>query len=335
MKSEAPASFFPRRSTSPGANRRQVIWLLGTSLVGAPIAAAFSSACAPVGSTPYEPTQIGGGHFNPCGMPREPKQFTGPFNVRNTTYIVSSHHQAHDLPLRVLLPDKLEEIVSPKVLYVLPTEPDIGVRTGDGLLTIEQQNLHNKYGLIVVAPSFSDWPWYANHPTNPEIQQETYFVEEIVPFIDGLYPQASKKRLLLGYSKSGNGSYQLLLRHPDLFLAASIYDSPIMSNAAGQFEMADIYGDQNNFDKYSIPQLLRKQTDLFRDKPPRLALFGYCMFGGPNPLHGPHIEEAHALMENLGIPHIYDDSTCREHRWDSGWLEPAVAALEDMSRRKP
>jgi hypothetical protein len=255
--------------------------------------------------------------------------------VRNTTYIVSSHHQAHDLPLRVLLPDNLEAIDSPKVLYVLPTEPDIGARTGDGLLTIEQHNWHNKYGLIVVAPSFSDWPWYANHPTNPEIQQETYFVDEIVPFIDGLYPQAGKKRLLLGYSKSGNGSYQLLLRHPELFLAASIYDAPLMFNGAGQFAMADIYGDQNNFDKYCIPQLLRKRADLFRGKPPRFALFGYCMFGGPNPVNGPHVEEAHALMEHLGIRHIYDDSTCRDHRWDSGWLEPAITALEDMSRPKP
>ena len=334
MKSEIPANFFPRRGSSPGVNRREALWLLGTCSVGAPIAAAFSPARAQAVSMPRDPAEIDEGHFNPCGMPREAKKFTGPFAVRNATYIVSSSNQAHDLPLRILLPDKLEEIDSPKVLYALPTEPEIGVTTGDALLTIEQQNLHNKHGLIVVAPSFSDWPWYADHPTKPEIRQETYFVEEIVPFIDGLYPKASQKRLLLGFSKSGNGSCQLLLRHPELFHAASIYDAPLMCNAACQFGMADIYGDQNNFDKYCIPQLLRKQTDLLRGKPPRLALFGYCMFGGPNPLYGPHIEEAHALMGNLGIPHIYDDSACRDHRWDSGWLEPAVAALEKMSQPK-
>ncbi|MGO8733616.1 MAG: alpha/beta hydrolase-fold protein [Terriglobia bacterium] len=335
MKSEMPGNSLPYRRSSPGVNRREVLRLLGTCSVGAPIATAFSPIPAQAaGCTPPESGQIGSVHFNSCGMTREPKKFTGPFKVQNTTYIINSHNQSYDLPLRVLLPDKMEEIDSPRVLYVLPAEPGIGLRWGDGLLEVEQQNLHNRYGLIAVSPSFSDWPWYANHPTNPEIQQETYFIEEIVPFIDGLYPKASRKRLLVGLSKSGNGAYQLLLRHPELFLAASICDSPIMCNVARQFGMADIYGDQRNFDKYCIPQLLRKQTDLFRGKPPRLALFGYCLFGGPNPMYGPHIEEAHALMENLGIPHIYEDSICRDHRWDSGWLEAAVAALDNMSRSK-
>jgi hypothetical protein len=267
-------------------------------------------------------------------MPREPRLFTGPFRQTNQiTYIVSSHNEAHDLPLRVLLPDKLEEIDSPKVLYVLPDEPEIGFRWGDGLITVEHEDLHNKYGLIAVAPSFSDWPWYADNPKNPEIRQETYFIEEIVPFIDKLYPKASRVRLLVGMSKSGNGAFQMLLRHPDLFRGAAIFDSPIMYNSATQFEDIDIYGDNANFMKnYCIPQLLLQRPELFRGKPPRLALFGYCLFGGPNPKYGPHLQEAHALMESLGIPHIYESSACRNHRYDSGWLEGAVAALDRMSR---
>jgi hypothetical protein len=182
-----------------------------------------------------------------------------------------------------------------------------------------------------VAPSFSDWPWYANHPTDPKIQQESYFLQAVVPLIDRLYPKASKKRLLVGFSKSGNGSYQLLLRHPELFTAAAIWDAPIMYDSPQKFEMPRIYGNQENFDKYCIPQLLRKQANLLSGKPPRLALFGYSLFGGPNPRYGPHIEEAHALMDTLRIPHIYDDRSTREHRWDSGWLEPAVEALVTMS----
>jgi hypothetical protein len=259
--------------------------------------------------------------------------------------MVNSPHQAHYLPLRVLLPDKLGNIDSPRVLYVLPAEPGIRFRAGDGLLTVEHEDLHNKYGLIAVSPSFSGWPWYANNPKDPRIQQETYFIEEIVPFIDKLFPKASRVRLLVGMSKSGNGAYQMLLRHPDLFHAAAIFDSPIMYNSATQFETPDqmwvghhthqaseIYGDQPTFDEYCIPQLLLDRADLLRGKPPRLALFGYCLFGGPNPRFGPHHQEAHALLENLGIQHIYEDSTCRDHRWDSGWLEAAVAALDKMSR---
>jgi hypothetical protein len=256
----------------------------------------------------------------------------GPFESCQVIFVISSRHQDHDLAIRVLLPAKLEKIASPGVLYVLPTEPEIQFRVGDGLTTVERLDLHNKFGLIAVQPSFSDWPWYANHPTDPKMQQETYFLEDVVPFIDSVYPNPSKKRLLVGFSKSGNGAYQLLLRHPEVFLAASVWDPPLMYKSPSEFEMPQVYGDQANFDKYCIPQLLTKQAKLLRGKPPRLGLFGYGSFGGPHPKYGPHIEEAHALMERLRIPHIYDDSVQREHRWESGWLEPAVAALAAMSR---
>jgi hypothetical protein len=264
----------------------------------------------------------------------EAGKIAGPFELRQTVYVISSHHQAHDLPVRVLLPKQLEKVKSPAVLYVLPVEPEIQFKFGDGLTTVEHEDLHNKFGLVAVAPSFSDWPWYANHPTDPKIQQEAYFLEDVVPLINRLYPKASKKRLLVGFSKSGNGAYQLLLRHPELFTAASIWDAPIMYDSPQKFEMPRIYGDQRNFDEYCIPPLLRRQANLLSGKPPRLALFGYSLFGGPHPTFGPHIEEAHALMESLRIPHIYDDSSQREHRWDSGWLEPAVTALATMSRSK-
>ena len=266
--------------------------------------------------------------------PNSPRvaEVTGPFESRQVIYIVRSSHQDHDLPLRVLLPAKLERIASAGVLYVLPTEPEIQFRWGDGLSAVEKLGLHHKFGLIAVEPSFSDWPWYANHPTDPKMQQEAYFLEDVVPFIDRAYPNASRKRLLLGFSKSGNGAYQLLLRHPEVFLAASIWDAPLMLKAPSEFEMGRVYGDQANFDEYCIPRLLMEHAGLFRGRSPRLALSGYGYFGGPHPQYGQHIEEAHALMERLHIPHVYDNSVPREHRWDSGWLESAVATLAAMSR---
>jgi hypothetical protein len=316
-------------------NRREALKVLGGGALAAPIAAALNprraqAAASPVPPGPAEEHQD---TFNPCGTPRSPKKFAGPFQTKHDSYVVSSTNQAYDLPLRVLLPDNLETIESPRVLYVLPAYPNIRFKIGDGLLMVEHENLHNKYGLIAVAPAFSDWPWYANHPKDPTLQQETYFVKEIVPFIDKLYPKASKARLLLGMSKSGNGAFQMLLRHPDVFRAAAIFDSPLMYDSATQFETAAIYGDNTNFvANYCIPQLLRERADLFRGKPARFAMFGYCLFGGPHPKFGPHLEQAHALLKSLGIRHIYDEGTCRDHRWDSGWLEEAVAALDQMGR---
>ncbi len=326
-------------------DRREALKILGGGALAAPLAAALDPARAQASAFPVPAgpaatgapadrrpeTQYG---FNPCGERRKsPKKFTGPFHTRQDTYIVSSADQAYDLPLRVLLPDNLEAIDSPRVLYVLPAYPNLRFKIGDGLLMVEHENLHNKYGLIAVAPAFSDWPWYANNPKDPALQQESYFVNEIVPFIDRLYPKASRTRLLVGMSKSGNGAFQMLLRHPDVFHAAAIFDSPLMYDSATQFETARIYGDNTNFVKnYCIPQLLRERKDLFRGKPARFAMFGYCLFGGPHPKFGPHLEQAHALLKSLGIPHIYDEGVCRNHRWDSGWLGEAVAALDKMGR---
>ncbi|HUZ45891.1 MAG TPA: alpha/beta hydrolase-fold protein [Terriglobia bacterium] len=343
MRSGIKESFAHYFRSFAGIDRRDVLKVLGSGALAAPVAAALNPlrAQAAVSPMPLDPAMAAAGDpakehqetFNPCGTPRAPKKFTGPFETKHSTYVVSSAHQAYDLPLRVLLPERLETLESPRVLYVLPAYPNIRFKIGDGLLMVERENLHNKYGLIAVAPAFSDWPWYANHPKNPTLQQETYFVEEIVPFIDNLYPKASKARLLLGMSKSGNGAFQMLLRHPEVFAAAAIFDSPLMYNSATQFEAADIYGDNANFAaNYCIPQLLMERADLFRGKPPRLALFGYCLFGGPHPKFGPHLQMAHALLDSLSIRHIYDQGSCRDHRWDSGWLEGAVAALDKMAR---
>lgn len=257
-----------------------------------------------------------------------------PVELDYIQYIIASEHQAYPNSIRILEPDNLDEIENPRIVYVLPVNPDVRVQWNDGLDTFKQLDLHNQYGMIAVAPSFSNWPWFADHPEDAALQQETYFVEDVVPFIDSLYPEASETRLLLGFSKSGNGAFQLLLRHPDLFWAASVWDTPLMKESPDQFEMPDIYGTQENFDSYYIPTLLEENADLLKEST-RLALFGYGFFGGPNPPEWTvaHVDQAHELLESLEIPHIYDNSTEREHRWDSGWMEAAVAALDEMSQQ--
>jgi hypothetical protein len=248
-----------------------------------------------------------------------------PPELRYRLHTFRSQNQAYETPLRILEPSNLRSLRNPRVLYVLPVNPDIGFRWGDGLVTAARLGLADKHGMIVVAPSFSTWPWYADHPQNPRIRQETYFVREVVPYVDRLYPNA-QTRLLAGFSKSGNGAILQLLRHPDLFAAAAAWDAPLMKTSPDQFGMSEVFATQEGFDPYSIPALLERNAELFLSKPARLAHFGYGSFQE-------HHTQAHEAMRRLGIPHRYDNSVKREHRWDSGWLEGAVAALDEMSRR--
>ncbi len=250
-------------------------------------------------------------------------------DVHYREYALPSSNQAYASSVRILVPDTPQGTAryqkNPRVVYVLPVNPDVSLHWGDGLSAFLAAGLHNRYGVTAVAPSFSAWPWYADHPMDPKLRQETFLVSEVVPFVDRLFPEAVRRRLLVGFSKSGNGAFTLLLRHPDLFHAAASWDAPLMKESPDQFGMAEIYGTQKNFDAYAIPGLLKRNAARLRENPPRLAVLGYGSFNE-------HTQNAHELLDALGIPHLYDNGTRREHRWDSGWLEPALRALDEMSR---
>ena len=238
-------------------------------------------------------------------------------------HTVLSEYQSAKTKIRVLMPRPLEKGKRYRVLYVLPVEPTDGVQWGDGLLEVKKADLHNKYGMICVQPTFSEMPWYADHPTNAEIRQETYFLEVVVPFIDRTYPTLAKQegRFLVGFSKSGWGAFSLLLRHPMLFGKAVAWDAPLMMERPDKnlYGMADIFGTQENFEKYRISTLLEKQATKLSE-PLRLIHFGYSNFRE-------HHQLAHRLMEELKITHQYRDGPKREHSWGSGWLPDAVQML--------
>jgi hypothetical protein len=242
-------------------------------------------------------------------------------DLRYRTYTIRSASQLYDNSLRVLEPSA--KGAARRVLYVLPVNPDVSYRWGDGFETAARLRLHEKHGMVMVAPAFSAWPWYADHPVNVKVRQESYFLGDVVPFVDGLFP--GHKRLLVGFSKSGNGAMQLLLRKPELFAAAAVWDAPLMKEAPDQFGMGEIYGTAANFAEYCVPRLLEKRAGEWGGKKARVALLGYDAFRE-------HMEKAHALMERLGMAHRYENTVRRVHRWDSGWLEGAVGMLDEMTR---
>ena len=259
-----------------------------------------------------------------------PAQYSRPLRLNYLQYTVRSNRQMVETIIRVLEPDDLDRVEHPRVLYLLPATPELSHRSGDGLDEVLAHELHNRYGLVVVAPTFADWPWMTDLPDRPMFQQVLYFLEDVVGFIDGIYPGSD--RLLLGYSKGGSAALQLLLRYPELFRAAAAFDSPIMKEQPDQWEMPYFWPNAEHFRDFAIPHLLRTRGRDLGDEP-RIGLFGYGNFGTDAPEWTfDHLSAGHELMRELGIPHHYENDTRREHRWDSGWLPDAVAALDRMSR---
>lgn len=234
---------------------------------------------------------------------------------------ISSPYQAGTTRVRVLLPDRRPPGRRFPVLYILPVEAGDGTRWGDGLLEARKADLANRHEVICVAPTFSHLPWYADHPSDPRIRQESYFVEDVVPLVERIYPVRTGPggRLLLGFSKSGWGAWSLLLRRPDLFGRAAAWDAPLAQTRPDAFGMGEIFGTQERFDEWEILGLLERRADDLKDAT-RLALLGYGTFRD-------HHQRVHARMRELGIPHAYRDGPEREHRWSGDWMEEGAALV--------
>lgn len=258
-----------------------------------------------------------------------PAQYSAPLQLNYQQYTVRSDRQMYETTIRVLEPENLAEIENPRILYLLPSGPELSHRSGDGLDEVLREGLHERYGLVAVAPTFSDWPWMTDLPDRQMFQQVLYFLEDVVGFIDRQYP--GLPRLLVGYSKGGSAALQLLLRYPEMFRAAAAFDSPIMKEQPDQWEMPYYWPNPEHFRDFAIPHLLRTKGQQLGPAA-RIALFGYGNFGKNAPEWTyDHLSAGHELLDQLAIRHLYSNDTKREHRWDSGWLPEAVAALDRMS----
>jgi S-formylglutathione hydrolase FrmB len=237
------------------------------------------------------------------------------------THAVPSPYQPGQPHVKVLLPDRIESGRHYPALYILPVEPGNGVVWGDPTAEVKKLDLHNRYGLVCVYPTFSQLPWYADHPVDSSIRQESHLLHAVIPLVEKHYPlqRAAEGRLLVGFSKSGWGAYSLLLRHPELFGKAAAFDAPLAKSAPDQFGMGPIFGTLENFRHYEILKLLSQRAPALRGTS-RLVLIGYANF------RDQHVK-AHEQMATLGILHQYRDGPWRKHHWSSGWLAEAVALI--------
>lgn len=203
---------------------------------------------------------------------------------------------------------------SDRTVLILPVTANISGEWGDGFYEALRLDWVKRYNLTIAAPSFSQLPWYADHPTHPKLAQESYLLRDILPRLRG-------QILLLGFSKSGNGALTLLLRNPGKFAAAAAWDAPFLLDAPGKYGSGMIYDTPENFAGYHIPTLLEKN----RDRPMKIAISGFGSFQQD-------IAGAHEKMLALGIKHEYSNSLRLAHHWASGWMDPAMATLDRMTR---
>ena len=164
--------------------------------------------------------------------------------------VISPDNGPEPQVLRVLAPTNPASGVSHNFLYVLPVQPGLGNTFKDGLEALRKLNAQNRYNLTIIEPSFAIDPWYANNPKEVNVQYETFMTRELVPWVErNLAVTGHEQNWLIGFSKSGLGAQDLILKHPDTFALAASWDFPADMSSYDEYgaDPAASYGTNANF----------------------------------------------------------------------------------------
>ena len=238
--------------------------------------------------------------------------------------VISADNGYGPQTLRVLTPTNPASGVSHNFLIVLPVEAGLGSTFGDGLATMQALDAQDKYNLTIIEPTFAIDPWYANNPTDPHLQYEKFMTQELVPWIKQHLAGTGQEQVwLIGFSKSGIGGQDLILKHPGLFSLAATWDFPADMSSYDQFgsDSAANYGTDANF------QANYRLTAAFVHAHRAPFLTANRLWIGGWGLYQTDDSDYNALLTAQGIAHSTETPQYMPHRWDSGWLPIALAAL--------
>ena len=233
--------------------------------------------------------------------------------------------------MRVLPPTDPAPGVPHNFLYVLPVESELGSTFGDGIGTMQSLDAQNQYNLTIIEPSFAIDPWYADNPDDPNTQYETFMTDDLEPWVmKNLAVTGHEQNWLIGFSKSGLGAQDLLLKHPDVFTLAASWDFPAGMDNEDEYgaDPAD-YGTEANFEaNYELtPGFLAFHAAPFM-RSNRIWVGGYNVFGTD-------VGDYDSLLTSQGIQHTTETPQLMDHRWDSGWVPIALSAMSQDGAALP
>lgn len=120
------------------------------------------------------------------------------------------------------------------------------------------QSLANQYHMIIVCPDGLKKSWYLNSSLKDSSQFESFFFEELVPFIHQKYKINSNQIFITGASMGGYGALWLFVHHYAYFRSAGSTSGVVNLRHSGfkastLAEHLGTYSAENkNFDSYSI-----------------------------------------------------------------------------------
>ena len=242
--------------------------------------------------------------------------------------VISANNGPAPQVMRVLTPAHPAPGVPHNFLYVLPVQPGLGKTYNDGLDTLRRLDAQNQYNLTIIEATFGIDPWYADNPKNPNVRYETFMVREVVPWAEkNLATTGHEQNWLIGFSKSGLGGQDLILKNPGIFALAATWDFPAGMSSYDEFgaDPAASYGTEANFQaNYRLTAAFVNAHKGPFMKESRIWIGGSREF----PVD---MSDYAKLLSKEGIAYTRQAPQFMFHRWDSGWIPIALVALRHDS----
>jgi len=173
------------------------------------------------------------------------------------------------------------------------------------------QSIANHYNFIIVCPDGLKDSWYFDSPTQRNSEYETFFFQDLLPYIKHEFNVDTTAIFITGLSMGGHGAMYLFLRHSNSFAAAGSTSGVLDLNASSlkysslSNRLGEYNQQQKRFDTYSAINLLYHIK--YTDKP--------IIFDCGN---GDHLYEANKKFKNtcdsLHVNAFYFSSPGRHNR---------------------
>lgn len=136
--------------------------------------------------------------------------------ARTDTVTVRSVSMEREIPVIVIVPERADAGTPVPVVYMLHGFGG-DYTTWPGIKPALPE-IADREGFAIVCPD-GGRSWYIDSPQDAGSRYETFFVEELIPFVDGNYPvvAAREGRAVMGLSMGGYGAMTLAIRHKELF----------------------------------------------------------------------------------------------------------------------
>lgn len=226
---------------------------------------------------------------------------------------IKSDYQEDSTYLRIIN-TTITEDSDLNLIFILPVEQyKENYKYGNGFdeckKLIDNDKISNN--VVFIQQDYINTPWYGNHDSNKKVWQLEYTIE-LIKNICLRYGNKNLKVYLLGFSKSGFGSINILIKYPELIDGIMIWDAPLSTKWNENWRMQDSFGSEHNFMRdYCLMRKTRIEFENLINK--EIIIAGYDLFEAQS-------KDFLKRLDENGIKYIYDNTIKYKHEWNKDWI---------------